>query len=187
MSERWLEDLKKSANIIKSATPILQEIFEDPYLTIMQVEGKDEEVCQVLDKTCGIDYLALTHNGQSFGVAWRCQWVEENKEYNTFTMRKSRDTGASTEYEKRLKAIQDKAVYPHYVVQTFADKTTNEILSLALTTTESLLDYIAKEKPTVKHTGKAQTGQASFFVIDWFLMNLYGYEITIYDHKTGIA
>ena len=186
MNEYWIDDLKKSAAVIKQATPILKNMLNDQNLTIKQVEGKDEEICQILDQTCGMDYLIVCKDGQTFGVAWRCQWVEPGKEYNSFTVRKTRDSGTPTEYEKRAKAIQHDALYPRYVVQAFVNQYTNEILSMAITTTKAQLEFIEKEDPPTRHTGKNQHGQAEFYVLWWVDMRLFGYDIVVYKAAEGI-
>lgn len=187
--QQWLQDLKKSTVVAKQALPIFRMIFNDPELQIMQVEEKDEEICKMLDRSCGIDYFFLKSNKQTYGVSWRCQWVEPGKEYNSFTIRKSRDSGTETEYEKRKKALELESVYPYYVTQAFVNKYTNEIISLAVTTTKDELDYLDNPNTfhDVRHTGADQVGQAEFYVLYWVDMRLFGYPIRIYKKDYGLV
>lgn len=188
MTDTWLNDLKKSSYVAKQALPIIREALCDCGLSILQVEGKDEEICKILDTTCGIDYFILKSDKQMFGVAWRCQWVEPGREYNSFTIRKSRDSGTQTEYEKRKLAIENDSIYPQYVVQAFANINTNEIISLAITTTKDELAFL--DNPVTykeeRHTRSDKIGQASFYVLYWVDIRLYGYYIIIYKKDIGI-
>lgn len=183
----WQESMRKSAAVVQQAQPIFQKMFNDRDLRIMQVEKKEDEVCQHLDATCGIDYLTIRSSGLTHGVSWRCQWVDSGKAYNSFTVRKTRESGAPTEYEKRKNAIERKAVYPYYAAQAFVDKNTNEIISLGLSTTEEILRYIETEKDVkIQHTKKDQNGQAEFWVIYWTDMETFNYKIITYKQSTGI-
>lgn len=186
---QWVTDMKKSTVIARQALPIFKMIFDDKDLQILQVEEKNEEVCRMLDRLCGIDYFLLKSNRQTYGVAWRCQWVEPGKEYNSFTIRKSRDSGIETEYEKRKKAIAQESIYPYYVAQAFVNKYTNEIISLAVTTTKDELEYLDNPNTLheVRHTGADQIGQAEFYVIYWIDMRLFGYPIRIYKQNYGLV
>ena len=189
MSEKWMQDMAKSSAVIKQALPILRDMLNDRKLNLMPVEGKEEEVCKMLDKTCGIDYFVLRSDSETFGVAWRCQWVEPGKEYNSFTVRKSRETGAATEFEKRKNAVKNKSIYPYYVCQAFVNMYTNEIISLGLTTTETELDYIVNPITIkeIRHTGKEQDGQAEFYVLYWCDMRVFGYDVIVYKQNIGLT
>lgn len=189
MSEQWKQDMRWSASIAKQSLSIFRDMLHDRNLQIMQVEGKDEEVCQMLDALCGIDYFLLKSDKQTFGVAWRCQRVEPGKEFNSFTIRKSRDSRTKTEYEKRKQAIKQKGIYPFYVAQAFVNKNNNEIISMAITTTEDELAFLDNplSYKEVRHTGKDQIGQSEFYVLYWVDMRLFGYNVIVYKNGVGIS
>lgn len=185
--DNWQTSMRKSAAIMQQACPIFSKMLNDENLKIMQIEKIDHEVCKHLDVFCGMDYFTVRSNGLTHGVAWRCQWVDAGKEFNSFTIRKTRESGVPTEYEKRKKAIQIKALYPHYTAHAFVDKRTNEIISLGLSTTEEVFRYLETEPNIkIKHTHQDQDGQADFWVIYWADMQMCGYKILTYKQNTGI-
>ena len=75
-----------------------------------------------LDTLAGIDaWLVRRSKAAICGVASRVQW---GRAWNTFTIRISRPSGASTEYEKRLRAIDSRdhgLLYPHYTIQGYVE------------------------------------------------------------------
>ena len=85
-----------------------------------------------LDTLAGIDAWLIRRGKASIcGVASRVQW---GRAWNTFTIRISRPSGASTEYEKRLRAIDNRDhgfLYPHYTIQGYIEdpKGEGELLS----------------------------------------------------------
>jgi len=186
--EQWLIDLEKSSKVVPNSLPILKQMFKDNNLKIYRVENKKEIVCDMLDQQCGIDYFIMKSKGSTYGLAWRCQWIDNNrKPYNTFTVRKERESGVSTEYTKRKEARENKSIYPYYVAHAYANKQTNDILSLAITTTDDELDFIDNEN--ICKTEKISyddKGWAKFIIIDWADMALYGYNITRYEKDRGI-
>lgn len=191
--DEWMHDLKRSARVALTSLPILQEVFNDRNLQIMRVEDKDEEICKMLDQTCGIDYFILTSEKHTYGVAWRCQFVNQltgKNDYHTFTIRYKRSSGIKTEYEKRKEAIKLDSIYPFYVAHAYADEQTNEILRLAVTTTEDEIAYCENElcpKETKRSTNKEDNSWADFYYIQWADMALYGYFIVRYYKDTGIS
>ena len=89
-------DMRQSMNRVERARPIIAELLNGG--EIIPVEGDDNEVCKLLDMTCGTDYLqAYKDKGLVWGVASRIQIVRNGmKPYNTFTVRKARESGVST-------------------------------------------------------------------------------------------
>ena len=183
LNKRIQDDMRMSEAVMKKASPIIRQMFENYNINILQVEYKNEEVCNHLDKTCGIDYFVVhTTTGLTHGVAWRAQKVHDTP-YDTFTVRKSRKSGAPTEYEKRKRAIEKNGIYPYYVMQCYVDEVTGDILSMALTTTKDIIDFIENKSPQVKTTGSDKIGQAEFYVIPWLDMLFCGYNIILYEKK----
>ncbi len=154
-----LKDLDRSLNIVdEKIKPIVEKLL--PGWKMMRVEGRDNEVCQVLDMSCGVDYLLVSGGcDMIYGAASRVQY---GKNYRTFTVRKSRESGATTEYEKRLLAIQHKAIWPHYNLQAYI--TGEDVSGLAIVKTEDLIDFISRDLADVKQTNADKIGQAEFYV-----------------------
>ena len=67
---------------------------------------------------------------------------------------------------------------PKFTYQAYIE---NDALSgLAVVETTSLLDYIEKHKPKVRHTRADQNGQASFYICPWDDIRTKGYKILEY-------
>lgn len=124
-----MSDMRRSMNRVERARPIIANLLNGG--EIIPVEGDDNEVCKLLDMTCGTDYLqAYKDKGLVWGVASRIQTVKRGfKPYNTFTVRKARETGATTEYEKRAYAIKHGGVYPFLTMQAYVDENDDFCLS----------------------------------------------------------
>lgn len=178
------KDMSKSIETMKKAMLIIQKLFQHQNLSIVPVEGVNAEACITLDTRSGIDYLVVNdRDGHVYGVAWRAQ-PDNNKHYQTFTIRKSRDSGAATEFEKRKDAIKKNALHPRYTMQAYTDPESGKIVRLALTTTESLIRFIENEDPAVRHTHSDKIGQAEFYIVSWLDMKKKGYYIAIYDNDS---
>ena len=148
---------------------------------ISRVEGDDHEVLLMLDRTCGVDYYATNTDGLTFAVASRFQRTTEKSPtpWDTFTIRAERISGAKTEFEKRKQAIERGAEYPHLTMHGYVDQSGN-LLSMAIAKTSDIFDCIDKGYYSENHTGSAQKGQASFYVVWWNEMKKRGYHINTY-------
>ena len=85
-----INDMRKSSVIVNDKIkPIIESFW--PGWELIPVEGENNEICKLLDMSCGVDYL-LYSQGFSFiyGVASRVQY---GKNYRTFTVRKEREMG----------------------------------------------------------------------------------------------
>ena len=175
-----MSDMRQSMNRVERARPIIAELLNGG--EIIPVEGDDNEVCKLLDMTCGTDYLqAYKDKGLVWGVASRIQIVRSGMEqYNTFTVRKARESGASTEYEKRAYAIKHGGVYPFLTMQAYVDENEN-FLSVGIAKTTDVMEFVEKGYAQTNHTGSNQIGQASFFVCRWNEMQNRGYKVQIWQ------
>lgn len=182
MSDRVMQDMRQSMEFVRIAQPILKKILNGG--EIMAVESQDNEICEMLDRTCGTDYFHVYKNlGLVWGVASRIQkYNPDRKErpFNSFTVRKARDSGAATEYEKRKTAIERGGVYPFLTMQAYINVKTNEIETLAIVKTQDLMDFVDKGLAVERHTGAEQYGQAAFFVVYWDSMKKAGYKVIEY-------
>ena len=172
------EDMKKSLNQVKDKIkPILAKLLPD--WRLLRVEGKDEEVCKMLDMSCGIDYLLCSVNScQIYGVASRVQY---NRNYRTFTVRKDRESGAITEYEKRRQAMYFGTISPKYTMQAYIEN--EDVSGLGLTKTADLMNFIHEGHAQELKTKADKIGKAEFYVCSWDKMKKYGYKVIEYSIK----
>jgi hypothetical protein len=193
--EAVIADMKRSMAAVKKAEPILCDLLKrttnnGSEFRLLPVEGDENEICTMLDKTCGIDYfLEWTYKNLStvYGVGCRVQWVDAPREkiWNTFTIRAQRDSGAETEFEKRVRAIKNKGQYPHLTLHIYMNKNTDEVESFAIARTEDIVAYIQSQRQEVqdRHTGSKQIGQAKFMAVDWQLFKPHTKNLYIYERK----
>ena len=176
-------DMRWSSDVVEKAEPIIASLLKDGEL--LKVEGSDNEVLKMLDLTCGIDYYRKTNfNDLVWGIGSRVQVVYDgDKAWNTFTMRKSRDSGAPTEFEKRKYAIEHGGEYPYLMMHVYVEKSTGEVMSLAIARTSDVIDAIENNIGYQRKTGSDQIGQACFFVVPWSDMLEAGYKVSIYDRE----
>lgn len=181
------KDMAYSRLAMNKAEPIIRMMFDSINISVVRIEGKEEEACQILDNNCGIDYFVVyPKTGKTFGVAWRAQ-PDDSRHWETFTVRKKRKSGAPTELEKRRNAIQCGSLYPHYVMQAYTHPKTGEVIRMAVTTTKDIIEFIDNSSPVVRKTGSDKIGQAEFYVLPWIDMRLLGYNILTFDKSIGIA
>lgn len=127
------------------------------------VEGAENEILKMLDMSAGIDLLHEDIKGNVRGFASRIQF--DNNCWSTFTIRKSRESGAKTEYEKRKYAIKHNCLYPALTFQGYVYK--DEVLGWAITNTKSVFWMIDNGYYKIQKTGKDEIGQAEFYVVSW--------------------
>jgi hypothetical protein len=144
---------------------------------LMRMEGRpDMELAKTLDMKAGIDGWQL-HNDGMRGIASR---VQAGKEWSSFTVRMRRDSGATTEYEKRLAAIQDGRgwLYPHVTIQAYAQTQEGPIVSVGIVLTKDLIGFIQNG-----YSYKKRTGNALFAVCMWDKIESAGYPMKIIRSK----
>lgn len=141
-------------------------------------ENADNVLAGYFDTFSGIDLWQVNTNAQIIkGVASRIQ--RSDKCYETFTVRYRRESGAETEYSKRLRAMQNGGLYPELTYQAYINADNETLMGLAVAKTADIFRFIEKESPPLKKTGAFQFGQASFYVIKWHDMKAKDYDIMI--------
>lgn len=173
MGDNFETSLKKSMDAYRRyVRPVIGRYISGKLIVI---EGKtDDELAEMFDQCASIDIIRQSEKGLE-GVASRIQFGHN---WRTFTVRFKRDSGAHTEYEKLVYAYKNRLMCPKFTYQAYIE---NDALSgLAVVETASLLDYIEKHKPKVRHTGADQSGQASFYICPWDDIRTKGYKILEY-------
>lgn len=164
-----MEDMTTSMKHVTKAKPIIEKLMNGGEL--LAVEGNDNGVCRVLDVTCGTDYIHVYREyGIVYGVASRFQNFDPDRArrpYNTFTVRKARESGARTEYEKRKTAIERGGMYPFLTMQAYVNTKDKEVESLAICKTTDLMEYVDGGYADENWTRYDKVGQAAFYIVDW--------------------
>ena len=178
----FLDDMHRAMQYVETARPIIAGLLNGG--SLMAVEGSDDEVCRMLDQTCGTDYFQVyNETGLVWGIASRMQEIDTarfSRPFDTFTVRKARASGVKTEYEKRKHAIEHGGVYPYLTMQGYINKQTGDIMSLAIAKTTDIMAFVDSGMATTRHTGAAQVGQAEFYVVHWDRLKEAGFKVLDY-------
>lgn len=178
MPDGFEESLSKSMLCIRKNKPYIENFLCAEKL--LRCEGRVNIIPKHLDTCCGIDMIMVNDsNGVSHGVGCRVQYDKNQLiKYKTFTIRKARESGAKTEFEKLNDAINENGLYPTYFLHIYADNESNmNINRMAIARTVDIINYIKRERPAPIHTRMDQNGQAWFYPVDWWEFMKKGYEI----------
>lgn len=104
-----------------------------------------DDFASEIDILAGVDAWQIVQNNKGMrGIASRVQW---GGDYRSFTIRYSTPSGAETEFQKRLRAIQNPDegyLSPHLTIQAFLNKQGGQILSVAAIPTRHLIQQAQK-------------------------------------------
>lgn len=151
----YKEDSAKSLWALDNViTPALHSMgVKEVYST----ENHDNGLEKFLDQETGIDALIVSDDGTTYPAACRIQF---GKCYESFTLRRSRPSGAPTEYDKIKNAKQADSLRPKYHIQAYI---TGDKATVAMANTDDIVAY-ADAHPC--EWLKTQEGE-TFFVIPW--------------------
>lgn len=155
------------------------------------------QFAQALDVRAGIDAWQIHTSHGIRGIASRVQWGD--RDWGTFTVRYSRSSGATTEYEKRRAAIASGAgwLFPYLTIQAYVEKPAREgaLLSAAVCRTADLIRYIEEtHDPDLPVNERNEHGAwlrpnhvdgNLFWVCEWNVMAEYGYHIKKWVRSKG--
>jgi hypothetical protein len=148
---------------------------------LMQMEGRaDAELARILDSMAGIDGWQIGTCGVR-GIASR---IQVGKNWRSFTIRLSVNSGARTEYEKRLAAIEscDGWMYPALTIQAYSQSRAGPIIEAGIAYTRDVIGYISAGYHYTK-----PVHNATFAVCDWATMLQRGYQVTTVSPTTETA
>lgn len=151
---------------------------------ILSTEGVGRDLEQNLDVLGGVDAFQVLQGEGMRGIASRVQWHEPPMpdEYMTFTVRKSRANGAPTEYDKRLRAVENPRgfLYPHLTTQAYLSppRRSGELLSAAVALTRDVVRMI-RDGEEGFHYQVRETHNAEFYVLRWWVMRGLGLRVDI--------
>lgn len=192
MSKEWEEDLEDSSiDFREKVAPVLEDWANSRSVSVEAVT--DSDMAEELDQTAGVDSWSIKHDEIVRGVASRVQYLSRlpfDTPPDTFTVRKQRQSGTQTEFEKRLNAIRKGALFPHWTTQAYLDKPRGELLSLARVRTKDLIEHI---------NGGSESGndynvirppnEASFFAVPWWRLEEIGIgvrKVTPYKNEDRV-
>ena len=171
-------DLLQGDNNLNKTTEAFKKLVEPELIRavggrFILVEGSDNNIAKALDLIGGIDLLHLK-NLSLRGVGSRIQFGETC--WETFTIRKDRESGEKTEYDKRKQAIEKGWIYPQYTLQAYV--TDYALLGFAFAKTEHIFKMIEYGACDIRETNSNRIGQSSFYVIKWRTMRETDCDIT---------
>jgi UDP-N-acetylglucosamine pyrophosphorylase len=165
----WVSDATTAVNAFNSIKSIVEQAAK---IKITSIEQVNNDLCVKFDSLCGCDYLAENSLGL-YGIAMRVQF---KKNWQTFTIREARDSGAKTEFHKRSEQIKQGYFYPRITIQAyFSDEVNKTFLGGCLIKTKDLFDYIESGGVFSRN----RTSNASFIVVRWDDLRRHGVEMII--------
>ena len=152
----FYEDSQRSRRAFERfVAPVLRQALNAK--TILPTEptasGYDSDLAAALDMRAGIDGFIDDGENQLYAYASRIQFGQN---YATFTIRRSRPTGARTEFNKLVHARQVQAMMPTFHVQTFVDAD-GQNATVAIVETLELLRYVYKHRDQWRKTDGGET------------------------------
>lgn len=101
------------------------------------------------------------------GLAVRMQWLD----YKTFTVRCARDTGAETEYSKRMRQlvfdVDHDELVASYFAHAYVDNRTRKLRRVAMAKMREIMLLLKYGREGVHYTRNSTPNGQTFFAIDW--------------------
>ena len=103
-----------------------------------------------LDQLAGIDAWQVVQGKGIRGISSRIQWIAPGKPvFRTFTIRKSRRSGAKTEWDKRIEGIANRQagfIAPHLLVHAYIQtpRRAGRLLYVAVCRVDDLFDFASE-------------------------------------------
>lgn len=135
---------------------------------IVPTEASDDpSMTELFDRHAGIDAWQVVGSRSAMrGIASRVQYAPHT--YASFTIRASRSTGAETELEKRLAAMQDRTagwLFPSITAQAYlSERRTGVVLGAAVVYTAELYRFILDGREGVEYERRTTASDGNEFV-----------------------
>jgi len=158
---------------------------------------------QDLDMYAGIDgFQKRLEKCVMRGIASRIQWGD--RDWHTFTLRKSRSSKRDTEIPKRLWQLAHRHegyLYPHITVQAYMNEQRTSLLSVAVAYTHELIPWAVKtfashrfHRVAYNSTGVWEKESrdldgswATFLAVDWDVYQTTGLFLKRWSYKDNIV
>lgn len=160
-SEDWIKDLTRSNKAFLAVVwPSIKAKCGGGEIKPVEVI-RDNEIARDLDVLAGIDIWQTITGIGCRGIASRVQFG--STAWDTFTIRYSRESGAKTEYQKRLEAINSSRgiIYPYLMCHAYISMD-DQLLSCGLARTVDIFDAIPHDAIRTKTTSNASFIPVSF-------------------------
>ena len=182
------KDLSDSAyDFLRLVYPKLKELNFLAGEVVPTETVTSDQMVEAFDQLAGIDAWIIKDNIGITGLASRIQWYEPERHpffpFNSFTIRKSRYTGAKTEYEKRTAAINSKGefLFPYLTCQAYiVERRTGDLISMAIARTVDIFQMIIRNRYEQR---KNRDGNY-FYAVFWEGMKVYNLPIKTWPEKT---
>jgi len=132
------------------------------------VEDQSDYLRRSFDILAGIDLWHIDTARGMRGIASRIQW---GCNFQTFTIRYSTASGARTEFQKRLEAIENPDegwAFPIFTVQAYISggRGSSEVASVAIVPTRQLIEYARDNIMNLTIQSNSEDGN-QFLVVPW--------------------
>jgi len=133
-------------------------------------------MAMLLDQYSSIDAWYIKKDEGVRGLASRVQY---DYTCNTFTIRRSRESGARTEFDKLTYAIENQWLHPYWFCHAYIYpvKPQKKVYSVALCKTLDLIKHIQKGQEGHDYYIRSvdKYGAADFYVVPWVKLEEKGY------------
>jgi hypothetical protein len=180
LRDDWRRDLSDSAyDFLRVVWPEMEQFCAGGRLEPVESTTSRRRIDHDLDILAGIDaWHMLDSKGVMRGIASRVQWGSKN--WRTFTIRESRPKGTTTEFAKRLYALDhlDQGwLFPSLTIQAYVSKQrTGRLLGAAIIHTSDLFKY-AREHSAKRSPRYASNGGEGFKHYGWDELFKAGYPL----------
>lgn len=177
MHNAWKDDLSWSTKVfVGEVWPAVAPFIGGG--DVWSVEAQQDEMRRRLDMSAGIDYWQIRPDERISSIASRVQLVPA---YNSFSVRRERDSGAETEWHKRRAAVNNGVVlYPHYTIQAFVHSIHGGLASAAVARTVDIIRFIERCSAVTK-----RCDNASFWACNWEIMHDMGYDVKTWSEDNA--
>lgn len=155
-------DFETAKSFTHTLLPLLQRNLHANRIISFE-ELDNESLPRLFDRYAGIDAVSVDCKGIR-GIALRVQY---DIAYDTFTIRTTRSSGAQTELDKRLKAIEKGYLYPYLTCQCYCEKATKRLLSGAVCRTLDLYKYVISHKNQLEQKQRKCPEGNNFFWVSF--------------------
>ena len=169
------DDYKKVKSFYDNLLPLLQKKLNADKIISFE-DMNDNSVSKLFDINAGIDAVSISSKGLR-GIALRIQY---DIEYNTFTIRYERSSGAKTELSKRIEAIKKGYIYPYLTCQCYYNEKNIKLLSGAICRTSDLYKFAEDNIETLEQN-KRRCPEGNYFL--WITFKEFeesGYKIVYF-------
>lgn len=143
-----------------------------------------------LDTLAGIDAWQVQSEKGIRGIASRVQWApfktRDGRPYDSFTIRKARESGVMTEFAKRVDALDRRQregwISPAITVQAYvSEKGYGRLLCVGVARTHDLIRAVQNGWHTENVV--RQNGSADFYVLWWERLRREGVQVRVWSES----